>query len=162
MLVSAGLLSDLWKQIFLGVLGISAGLSVAGGVFTVFTAVGLVPRFAEHTGSGDRILKYENSIILGCFFGCLFSLFVEKVGGLQLSGSMAGDLSARILLGIFGLFTGLYVGTLAISIAELLDAIPIMTHRMKVKRGVSFVIAGLAIGKLVGSLFYYINGVYGW
>ena len=73
-----------------------------------------------------------------------------------------GDWLADFLLGFVGLFTGVYVGTLAVSIAELLDAIPIMAHRINLKRGVSLVIAGLAIGKLIGSLFYYMNGVYGW
>lgn len=154
--------ADVWRQLLLAILGFSAGLSVASGVFTVFTAVGLVPRFAEHTKSADRIMKYENGIILGCFLGCLFSLFAGKFSGLQLAGSSLGYLMARIILAVFGLFTGIYVGTLAISIAELLDAIPIMTHRINVKRGVSFVIAGLAVGKLVGSIFYYMNGVYGW
>ena len=67
---------------------------------------------------------------------------------------------ATPLLG--GIFTGIYVGTLAVSIAEMLDAIPIMVHRIDVKRGVSLVVAGLAVGKLVGSLFYYWNGVYAW
>lgn len=156
------------KQLWLGFLGLSAGLSVAGGVFTVFTAVGLVPRFAEHTKSGDYIVTYENMIILGCFLGTLFSLFSGLSPGLGLgrffdaAGAHFGDVFAEILLGFAGLFAGIYVGTLAVSIAELLDAIPIMAHRINLKRGVSLVIAGLAAGKLVGSIFYYMNGVYGW
>lgn len=151
-----------WKQCLLAVLGLSAGLSVASGVFTVFTAVGLVPRFAEHTKSGDRIMQYENRIVLGCFLGNLYSLFAGLSGGLQLSYVPNGGAVAGFILGVFGVFTGIYVGTLAISIAEMLDAIPIMTHRIKLKRGVSLVVAGLAAGKLLGSLFYYMNGVYGW
>ncbi len=146
-----------WEQLLLAFLGLSAGLSVASGVFTVFTAVGLVPRFAEHTKSSNHIVKYENMIILGCFLGNLFSLFVEISGNLRIPGA-----SADVALGIVGLFTGIYVGTLAVSIAEMLDAIPIMAHRVNLKRGVSFVIAGIALGKLIGSLFYYMNGVYGW
>lgn len=63
---------------------------------------------------------------------------------------------------LFGFFVGIYVGTLAISIAEMLDALPIMTHRMNVKQGISFLILGLAVGKLIGSIFYYMNGVYTW
>lgn len=173
------------RQCVLAFLGLSAGLSVASGVFTVFTAVGLVPRFAEHTKSSDHILRYENAIILGCFLGNLFSLFAELTPGLRLqapslSGAVADSLwggsffsssfwnsqfsgvLAMLILGIAGIFTGIYVGTLAVSIAEMLDAIPIMVHRINLRRGVSLVITGLAIGKLIGSLFYYMNGVYGW
>lgn len=159
-IVSAGV----WQQGLLAFLGLCAGLSVASGVFTVFTAVGLVPRFAEHTKSGDHILTYENAIILGCFLGNLFSLFAGRCGGLQLriSGIPAASAMATGLLAVAGIFTGIYVGTLALSIAELLDALPIMAHRVGLKRGVGFVIAGLAVGKLLGSLFYYMNGVYGW
>ncbi len=156
---------DFLKQCLLGFLGLSAGLSVASGVFTVFTAVGLVPRFAEHTKSGNRIVLYENMIILGCFLGCIYSLFSGLVTGPGLARILPGALGsilASLVLGIVGSFTGIYVGTLAISIAEMLDAIPIMAHRIDVKRGVGLVVAGLAVGKLVGSLFYYLNGVYGW
>lgn len=173
------------KQFFLAFFGLAAGLSVSSGVFTVFTAVGLVPRFAEHTKSGSYILKYENSIILGCFLGNLLSLFAEKLmeGGISLKGlltqtvsrcipDMSVILKEQLLHGIgvvisvfiilFGFFVGIYVGTLAISIAEMLDALPIMTHRMNVKQGISFLILGLAVGKLIGSIFYYMNGVYTW
>lgn len=148
--------SDVLRQCLLGFLGLCAGLSVASGVFTVFTAVGLVPRFAEHTRSGNRIMLYENMIILGCFLGNLFSLF-GRFFVLSLQGAWAW-----LLLGASGLFVGIYVGTLAISIAEMLDAIPIMAHRIDVKRGVGLLVTGLAAGKLLGSLFYYMAGVYGW
>ena len=156
--------TELAGQTILVVLGLCAGMSVASGVFTVFTAVGLVPRFAEHTDSADHIITYENMIILGCFLGNVFSLFAGKLLEENFSLPVIGIpvVWQKLLLAMFGLFVGIYVGTLAVSIAELLDAIPIMTHRMKLKRGVGFVIAGLAVGKLVGSFFYYMVGVFKW
>lgn len=162
------------QQCLLAVLGLSAGLSVASGVFTVFTAVGLVPRFAEHTKTAGHILTYENAIILGCFLGNLFSLFAGLSDGVQpwMAASGAADvigmgasamgMLVQAVLGCVGIFTGIYVGTLALSIAEMLDALPIMAHRMGIKRGLSFVITGLAVGKLIGSFFYYMHGVYAW
>ncbi len=152
------------EQFILIFLGASAGLSVASGVFTVFTAVGLVPRFAERTKSGNRILLYENMIILGCFAGCLFSLFSKQMLEAEYTLHAFGvpDFVKTIILALVGLFVGIYVGTLAISISEMLDAIPIMAHRANLKRGISFVIAGLAVGKLIGSIFYYMNGVFRW
>ncbi len=152
------------NELILGFLGASAGLSVASGVFTVFTAVGLVPRFAEHTDSADHVLKYENMIILGCFAGTLFSLFVGKLldANCSLANFCIPEFGLDTFLAIVGIFTGIYVGTLAVSIAEMLDAIPIMAHRINLKKGVSLVITGLAIGKLLGSFFYYMAGVYNW
>ena len=46
------------KEIVIILFGLAGGCVVAGGVFTVFTAVGLIPRFAEKTGSADHILLY--------------------------------------------------------------------------------------------------------
>ncbi|MBE5882129.1 MAG: hypothetical protein E7289_07490 [Lachnospiraceae bacterium] len=178
-------INQVMQQLWLGFLGLCAGLSVAGGVFTVFTAVGLVPRFAEHTKSANHVMKYENMIIVGCFLGNLFSLFAEKLleadftlrslaqsfgaslsgeslPGASLSGVSVLSVFLWFVLAVVGIFTGVYVGTLAVSIAEMLDAIPIMAHRINLKRGVSLVIAGLAVGKLIGSLFYYMNGVSAW
>ncbi len=158
----------MWEQLvrqgILAVLGLCAGLSVASGVFTVFTAVGLVPRFAEHTDSADHILKYENAIILGCFLGNVFSLSAEKLLEANYSLPVMGIpvFWQKGLLAVIGLFVGIYVGTLALSIAEMLDALPIMAHRMNLKQGIGLVVTGLALGKLVGSLFYYMEGVFKW
>jgi len=148
----------------LALVGICSGLSVASGVFTVFTAVGLVPRFAQHTGSGKHIMQYENMIVLGCFLGNLFSLYAKKLLEANFSLPVWGLPLwwQRAILIVTGLFLGVYVGTLALSIAEMLDAIPIMAHRMKLKQGVSVVIASLAVGKLLGSLFYFWQKVYLW
>ena len=41
---------------------------MASGVFTVLLAIGLTPRFAGKTGTADKILFYENSIIAGTVF----------------------------------------------------------------------------------------------
>ena len=38
--------------------GVSAGLLVSGGVFTVLLSVGLVPRFAGITNTGKKIFLY--------------------------------------------------------------------------------------------------------
>ena len=59
------------QQLILILTGFSSGIVVAGGVFTVFTAVGLVPRFADRIGGGAHILLFENMIIGGVLLGLL-------------------------------------------------------------------------------------------
>jgi stage V sporulation protein AB len=55
---------------------------------------------------------------------------------------------------------GIFVGCLAIALSEVLDGIPIFARRVKLKKGVSIAVIAVAIGKLVGSFIYFINGFY--
>ena len=60
------------------VLGASFGLLAAAGVFTVLVAVGLVPRFAGRTHTGNKVILYEEMVIWGTVIGGLVSLFPEN------------------------------------------------------------------------------------
>ena len=46
-----------------------------------------------------------------------------------------------------------------LSIAEMLDAIPIFTRRLKIKWGIGVVILLMAMGKIIGSLLYFMKGM---
>lgn len=159
--------SSIWLQKLILILaGCSGGLVVAGGVFTIFTAVGLVPRFADRVKGGGHILLYENMIVAGVLLGLLYSVYLDKMGQLAESVRMLARQAGALVWTIvdaaqyatvigYGFLTGCYVGCLALSIAEILDAIPIMARRVNLKRGIGFVVLCFALGKLAGSLFYY-------
>ena len=53
---------------------------------------------------------------------------------------------------VFGLSAGIFVGCLIMSLAETLDAIPIMNRRMRLAVGFQFMILSLALGKCAGAL----------
>lgn len=53
---------------------------------------------------------------------------------------------------IVGLFWGLYVGCLAMAIAETLDVIPYFINKSKLKMGISAIIIAIALGKGCGTL----------
>jgi stage V sporulation protein AB len=57
---------------------------------------------------------------------------------------------------IYGFFSGIFIGCLAVSLAEVLDVIPILTRRFSIKIGMAYFIVSLAAGKLIGSLIYFI------
>ena len=63
------------KQMILVVLGLSAGVAAAGGLFSFIVGLGVVSEFADRTHTGDCVLLYEESIALGGIFGNLFYLF---------------------------------------------------------------------------------------
>lgn len=143
------------KYLVLIVSTLSFGALAAAGVFTVLVAVGLVPRFAGKTDTADHILFYEDCVVFGTIIGTLFSVFEEL-----------HPFSASILTWIrplpeivMGFFTGCFVGCLALSIAEMLDSIPIFARRVRLQWGIGIAIFMVAIGKLSGALFYFINGI---
>lgn len=57
------------------VVGLGAGILVSAGVFTVLLSVGLVPRFAGKTHTGEKIFLYEEMVVFGTLVGCLASVF---------------------------------------------------------------------------------------
>ena len=148
------------KQILLGVVGLAGGLGVAGGVFTTLIAVGLIPRFAGKTHTAKHIFLYEEMVVCGTILGGLISVFfpfldlVGLAGRIQLLKEVYPYIVVAILI-IYGLFAGIFVGCLALAIAEMLDSIPIFSRRMKFRHGVGVVILCMAIGKTVGSLIYF-------
>ena len=137
------------------------GLLSSGGVFTVFVTVGIVPRFADKTHTAHKIMWYENCIVAGTILGCLCSVYKERIkelGGVAaLSIVPNPELWGGLLLAIFGIFAGMFVGCFAIAIAEMLDTIPIFTRRIKLGKGMGIVMLFLALGKTVGALFYFYN-----
>ena len=135
------------------------GLLSSGGVFTVFVTVGLVPRFADKTHTATKIVLYENCIVAGAVLGCIFSVygdfFTEKFGKAALSTNPDWGLWGNLILAVFGIFAGMFVGCFAIAIAEMLNTIPIFTRRISLGKGVGIVMLCLALGKTVGSLIYF-------
>lgn len=49
-------------QIFLGILGMSAGVVVAGGLFSFIVELGVISDFADRTHTANRILLYEDAV----------------------------------------------------------------------------------------------------
>lgn len=135
------------------------GLLSSGGVFTVFVTVGLVPRFADKTHTAYKIIWYENCIVAGAICGCIFSVypdfFTDILGRAAVSYIPAWEFWGEIILAIFGIFAGMFVGCFAIAIAEMLNTIPIFTRRISLGKGVGIVMLCLALGKTVGSLIYF-------
>jgi stage V sporulation protein AB len=135
------------KTLFLIFAGLSAGGMIAAGVFAFLAMIGVFPRLIGVCGVGKHILLCETAIILGGICGNLMDLFHLKIpaGGFPLLLS-------------FGLFSGIFVGCLAMSLAETLKALPIFCRRTGFAVGIQYVILGVAAGKLTGALLYFFKG----
>lgn len=158
------------RQLLLAVIGVSSGLIVSAGVFTVLISVGLIPRFAGKMHVARKIFVLEEMVILGTLAGVFFSIFSDwgMVGAFvrehQLFGAEATqglwDLIGTIFLIFFGIFAGIFVGCLALAIAEMLNTIPIFARRIGFRHGLGIAILAVAFGKLFGSLIYFTQHVY--
>jgi len=156
----------MFREWFLIFVGGSFGFLSSAGVFTVFSTVGLVPRFAGKTHSAKEILLYENMIVLGTIIGGLMSIWPEtwNQAFVRLE-EVVGFPSFWLVfqnfcLIVIGLFSGMFVGCFALSIAEMLDSIPIFTRRISFRKGIGLAVYSVAAGKLFGSLFYFWEGLY--
>lgn len=153
----------MFSQVLLAMFGAGFGLLAAAGVFTVFVAVGLVPRFAGRTHTANKILLYEEMVVLGTIAGGVVSVFDRycQLGAyVQQSFPQWMDwvrVLGDVFMAFFGLFSGMFVGCLALAIAEMLDSIPIFTRRISLRHGIGIAILVMAVGKLFGSLFYFIT-----
>ena len=113
------------RQLLLIVTGASYGLLSAAGVFTVLVAVGLIPRFAGKTHTARYVLLYEEMVIFGTLAGCFVTIFPEySQWGNYLREHFPEQMRLWTAAGIgaqavFGLFAGMFIGCLALAIAEI-------------------------------------------
>ena len=130
------------KQIFLGILGLSSGLAVAGGMFALFIALGVVSRFAGKTHTAEYIWYYEDAAAIGGILGNLFWVYQIPV-----PVGMVGVVS-------YGLFAGIFTGAWAMALTEIVDTIPIFSRRIRLKTGMPWIIISMALGRSLGALVY--------
>lgn len=136
-------------HIFLGLIGLAAGFAVAGGTFAFLIVVGVVTRMIGKSNGASEILRYETAIILGGIAGCILSVFTQ----LRFS---CGAFFASAILMIYGLSAGIFVGGIAVSLAEILDTFPIVFRRIRLKSGLFWIVSFMALGKMTGSLVYFL------
>lgn len=134
------------REVLLAVIGLSAGLIVAGGLFAFIASLGVVSDIADRTHTGSKILLYEDATTLGGILGNLVFIYRIPIPG------------GTVLQIVVGLFTGIFVGCWALSLAETLNVFPIFIRRVKLVRCVPYIILGIAIGKGIGSLIYFFLG----
>lgn len=153
------------KILLLMLFGGSFGLLASAGVFTVLVAVGLIPRFADKSHTAGKIILYEEMVVLGTVAGGLVSVFerychfgerLVSAGVSQTAVQNAGT----VFVSIFGIFAGMFIGCLALAIAEMLDSIPIFSRRAGFRHGLGIAVCAMAAGKLCGSLWYFIMQIH--
>lgn len=128
-------------EIFIGIAG---GIAVGGAFAAIFTVLDIIPRLAQITRSTLHIMKYEAAIALGAVSWTVIDFFsIEMLTG------FLGNL-------IFGIFAGVFVGLLAAGLTEVFNVLPIMAKRLKMTNYMYYFVMALILGKVSGSLFYWV------
>lgn len=130
-----------YSYIFLAMIGLTAGFVVAAGIYAIITLIGVLTRLAIRTNTANRIHLYEDLVVLGTAMGNIILLFEVKIP------------FGIVGLIVFGLFSGGFVGCLAIALEEVLQVFPVLTYRIRLKVGIPFIVLCLAIGKALGAFY---------
>lgn len=137
----------LLESAFLAFIGLAAGGMVAAGTFAFIVMLGVFTRLAARTRTAQYTSIYENAIILGGTIGNVLFVYEPNIPLYSVG------------LVLFGLFSGIFVGCLAMALAEVLKVFPILVKRVGLVEGLPFVVAAVAAGKAVGAFMQFI---YGW
>lgn len=136
----------MWQQIFLCLLGLCSGAMIAAGIVGLLIGLSIVPRYAGITHTSDHITLYEDVTLLGTVLGNIYYLFHFS----QPLGST--------FLAVYGLFSGIFLGGWILALAEMADIFPIFLRRIKFREGLPLVIFIVALGKTMGSMYFYWKG----
>ena len=137
----------MWTELLLGFLGLASGMAVAGGMFALLMALGVVSRFAGKTHTAAYVMRYEDAAALGGIFGNLFSIYQFPIP--------AGVPGAAL----FGFLSGVFTGAWAMALTEIVDAVPIFSRRIRLKTGMPWIILAMALGRSFGA---WVHAYYGY
>ena len=133
------------KIILMAVFALSAGVATASGYFALIASIGVITRFAQFTGTARRIRWYELMIIAGASIGNAFFVFMPDI-------SFPGW-----IIVLNGFFSGIFIGCFLVSLAEAVKGITIFVRRTRLTEGLCVIILFFALGKGLGSLFYFLH-----
>lgn len=134
------------NRLFLGFSGLAAGAAVAAGTFAFISIIGVVPRMIAKSNCAKSTVLFENMIVLGGISGNISSVFYDVPFP-----------AGRWILYVYGFCAGIFVGCIAMALAEILNTFPILFRRIQMKEGLSWIVLFLALGKCAGSFYYFFS-----
>ncbi len=137
------------KYIVMALTAFGGGAVISAAVFALIASTGVITRMAGKTHTAKYVRTYETAVVIGGILWNVIWVFSVRI-----------PLKAEIyqsLQFVMGLAQGIFVGCLAVSLAEALNATAIFARRVKLKVGLSFVILAVAVGKVLASVIQFTN-----
>ena len=134
------MLPDFDVKLIQALIGIFAGMLVAGGMFAFVTMIGVVTRMAGRTKTNSCAGLYEDMVVLGATVGNVLFFY-----SLPFFRGVVWQIG-------YGFFSGIYIGCLSVALAEMLNVVPVFSRRIRLKKGLGAFIIAFSLGKLAGGI----------
>lgn len=131
-------------KLFLLFIAFGGGVTVGSAAAAFIALLEVVPRLVQISNTRNHIKTYEYTLTFGFV---LFSLIYFSEFHLNLNEYMV--IPAGFLYGTF-------IGIFSSALAEVLNVIPILAKKFKLRDNLKYVIYTLMAGKVAGSIFYWL------
>lgn len=135
---------QLISLLLLTVIGLGSGLVVGAGFIAFITVLDIIPRAIQMTNTRGFLYHYQMVLVAGAVLGSL----VPELG-------ISFGLPVVIAV-VVGWFMGIYVGFFVAALTEVINVLPIVARRLKIKREIAYLFTALSLGKALGSLVYWL------
>jgi stage V sporulation protein AB len=132
--------AEVLQGILLGIIGLAGGFAVGSAFVALLIVLDLIPRLVQLTRAYRRSSIFESGILVGALYWSCADLF-----------DWSFRLPANLLL-LPAIFQGLFVGMFAAALTEVLNVIPILSKRLKLKPYLFSLLMAMVLGKVTGSL----------
>lgn len=131
-------------KLLLITIAFGGGLTVGSAAAAFITILQIVPRLVQITNTWRQIKVYQLTISVSfvLFVALYFSNFHMNL--------------PKIIVMLIGLLYGTFIGLLSSALAEVLNVIPVMSKKLKIKDNLRYVIWTLMVGKVAGSLYFWL------
>lgn len=134
----------IWITVLLVLIGLGGGLAVGSGLVAFITVLDIIPRLTQLTNSRRFIRAFEWSLVMGAIFFTLIDFF------------QWGARLPLVITSIYGLFAGIFVGTLAAGLTEVLNVFPILAKRLNMDGKLLYLLMAFVFGKVIGSILQWL------
>ncbi len=131
-------------KLLLILIAFGGGLTVGSAAAAFITILQIVPRLVQITNTRRHIKIYELTITISFV---LFAVIYFSKFHISLP---------KIIVILIGLFFGIFIGLLSSALAEVLNVIPVMSKKLKIKENLKYIICALMGGKVAGSLYFWL------
>lgn len=132
------------KNLLLIVIAFGGGVTVGSAAAAFISILQVVPRLVQISNTRQYIKLYQYSISIGFI---LFSIIYFSDYHMNLN---------KYFVVPIGFTYGVFIGLFSSALAEVLNVIPILSKKLKIKDNLRYVILTLMAGKVIGALYFWL------
>ena len=132
------------KNILLMLIALAGGITAGSAAAAFLALLEVIPRLMQISDTRNYIKLYQWVLTFGFV---LFTLIYFTEFHLNLSKYVAIP---------SGFLYGMFIGIFSSALAEVLNVIPVLAKKLKLRDHLVYVIYTLMAGKVIGSIFYWV------